>query len=190
MANVYGDLDFQAGTAVFTDTIWDDQQVNLGSVGVGSSAPTWTAYRGGEVLAFDKAQSNLIYFNIQLSHKYKLGSNIEFHLHTVAPNDTAGTVGWVMTHSIADINEEFPVETTISAVETIGLESGNMHQFFEISANIGTAAELSSIIICSLYRDGPAAVAASDTYNNDIYLVALDAHIELDTVGSRTELTK
>lgn len=175
--------------AVGDAVIWDDQQVNLGVVGVGASAPTWTAWKGGKVLAFDKAQSNLIYFNMQLTHKYKAGTSIEFHLHTAPADAGIGTVGWVMTVSLAAPDEVFPTATTFSAVQTIATGQ-DVHRYFTISEDIGSTEGLSSILVCSLYRDGTAGVVASDTYDDDIYLTALDAHIECDTIGSRERITK
>jgi len=39
-----------------------------------------------------------------------------------------------------------------------------------------------NLTFSSLEREG---TNTSDTYDNDIYLVGLDAHIELDTIGSK-----
>ncbi len=50
-----------------------------------------------------------------------------------------------------------------------------------------TSDGVSAVIICSLTRNGG---GDGDTYDNDIYLTALDFHIEIDTVGSDTELGK
>jgi hypothetical protein len=51
----------------------------------------------------------------------------------------------------------------------------------------GTGKTLSSMIICRLYRD---VSDANDTYASDAFLLEIDFHYEIDTVGSRTELTK
>jgi hypothetical protein len=165
-----------------TATVWDDQQVVLGTVGFGASAPTWTAYKGGQILAFSKNQSNEITFNVQFSHKVKIGSDIEFHVHPIPPDDTTGTVYWRLTVSFADIDSSFPAETTYNATQTIAANSGDDHLVFEISADVGSPGGVSSGMICSLTR-----VGASDTYDNDIYLFALDAHAEMDKIGSDTE---
>ena len=167
-------------------TVWDDQQVDIGKVHVGASAPTWTAYKGCEVLAFDKAQSNKIYFIIQLTHRYKLNSNIEMHLHTTPADDTAGDVRWVLTVSMADIGDDFPAESTFAAVQTIAANTADKHILFEISGNVGSAAGVSSFLLCSLTRTG----GTDDDYDNDIYLLGLDSHIEMDTMGSRLETSK
>ena len=185
-----GDLIVNCGTdktIELTDSVWDDQQVDLANIRLGASAPTWTAYKGAQVLAFDKAQDNKIDFNLQLSHKYKLGSNIEFHIHNTPADDTAGDVRWVLTVSLSDINGDFPAESTFTAVQTINANEADKHLFFEIDDNIGSASGLSAVALISLTRTG---THVDDDYDNDMYLVALDAHIELDTIGSRTEATK
>ncbi len=167
--------------------VWDDQQVDLANIRLGASAPSWTSYKGAQVLAFDKGQDNKIDFNLQLSHKYKLGSNIEFHIHNTPSDDTAGDVRWVLTVSHADIGDDFPAESTYTAVQTIDANTGDKHILFEIGDNIGTASGVSSVALMSLTRTG---THADDDYDNDMYLVALDAHIEMDTIGSRTETFK
>ena len=47
---------------------------------------------------------------------------------------------------------------------------------------------MSSVLLCSLQRKGTDAV--NDTYDDDIYVVAMDFHIEMDTVGSREQYIK
>lgn len=175
------------GTIELLDTVFDDQQINLGVVRLGASAPTWTAYKGSEVLAFNKAQDNKIVFSAQLSHKYKVGSTIEFHLHDVAPDDTAGTVRWILTYSWADISSDFPAESTLTSEQTIIINSADKHIYFDLEGLTGSSSGVSSVLLCSLTREG---THINDDYDNDIYLVAADFHIEMDTIGSRTELTK
>jgi len=72
-------------------TVWEDQQVSIGAVGKGASFPADTLYKGSQVLAFNKAQLNQIYFTAQLSHKYEEGSEIEFHIHLAYPDNGAGS---------------------------------------------------------------------------------------------------
>lgn len=170
------------------NTVWDDQQVNLGQVRLGSSSPTWTAYKGSEVLAFSKNLDNKINFIAQLSHKYKLSSSIEFHVHVVPPDDTAGDVKWTLTYSLADCGDDFPAETTTSATQTIVANSADEHILFEVEDVLGSTSDgVSAVILCSLMREGS---DVTDTYDNDIYLAALDFHIEMDTIGSKDEDAK
>ena len=187
---VASDLNIDCGTnktIELQETVWDDQQVDIGRVRLGASAPTWTAYKGSEVLAFDKAQDNKIFFTAQLSHKYKESSNIEFHIHEVFPDSNAGNVRWIFTYSWASIGSDFPAEST-TTIDIASPEDADNHQLDEIDESIdGTGKTISSVLLCSLTREG---THDNDTYDNSVYLVALDFHIEMNTVGSRTESAK
>ena len=67
------------------------------------------------MLAFDKAQDNIVYFTEQLSHKYLIDSDISFHIHTVhADAEASVNSRWNFTYSWADIGDDFPVATTQS----------------------------------------------------------------------------
>lgn len=168
-------------------TRFDDQQVNLGQVGLGASAPTWTAYKGSEVLAFDKAQDNQIVFTAQLTHRYKLGSTLEFHCHNVAPDNNTGDVVWILTYSLADIGDDFPAETSVSKTCSIAANSADKHLLFDLADLAVQSDGVSAVILCSLTREG---TNIADDYDNDIYLTALDFHIEVDNIGSRTDSSK
>ncbi len=169
-------------------TVWNDQQVVLGNVKfAGASDPTWTAYKGGLVLAFNKAQDNIVYFTAQLSHKYKLNSNLEFHIHTAHADGDAGNSKWNFTYSWADVGDDFPVETsdTTTVASPADADKHELNSFGNLTA--GGGADVSSVLICSLQREG---THGDDTYDDDIYLVAMDFHFEMDTMGSRTVTSK
>lgn len=174
-------------TLELAEVVYDDQQVSLGQIRLGSSSPTWTPYKSSEVLAFDKAQDNLIYFIIQFSHRAKQGADFEFHIHNTVPDNNTGDVRWVLTVSFADIGGTFPGATTYTAVQSILANSLDDHLYFEVSGNIGSTSGVSGIALCSLMREG---THASDTYNNDVYVLAIDSHFAIDTMGSRQEATK
>ncbi len=179
------------GTLVFNGnaTVWDDQQVDISSVRLPvSGAPTWVAYKGGQVLSFSGSQDNVIYFTAQLSHRIKTGSNIEFHIHYVPEDNTAGNARWVFTHSWSNAGAAFPSETTVIQLLATP-EITDQHVLGDIATTItGTGKTISSILICSLTRTG---THGDDTYDSKaIYLTALDFHFEIDTAGSRQENVK
>ena len=168
---------------------WDDQQVSLGSVGFGSSAPTETAYKGSEVLSFHQSQDNSITFVAQLPHAYKINSDIEFHLHLAYQDANAGNSKWTLTHSWASIGSTFPAETSVSALIASPAETDH-HQLADIAATITPAAGqggISSVLLCSLTREG---TDGTDTYGSGIYLVSLDFHRRGDGFGSRQRAVK
>lgn len=170
-------------------TVWDDLQVNISSVRLpASGAPVWTAYKGGYVLSFSKSADNKIYFTAQIPHSYKEGSDIEFHLHLAYPNAGTGDIRWNFTYSWANMGSDFPAETTVTT-DIASPNDADNHQYAEIAASIsGTGKTISSVLLCSLEREGTDAV--NDDYDDVVYLVALDFHFEKDTVGSRQEAVK
>ena len=169
-------------------TVWDDLQIGLSSVRVpAAGAPTWTAYKGGYVLAFDGTSTDIIYFEAEILHSYKEGTDLEFHIHYVPEDNTAGNVRWVFTHSWANEDAAFPGETTETTIVATP-EVTDQHTEATIDDITGTGKTISSVLICSLARTGG---HGDDTYNaKSIYLIHADFHFEMDTVGSREEETK
>jgi len=172
-------------TIELTESVWDDQQVNLGTVGFGSSAPNWRSYVGSEVLGFANNQNNSITFAIQYSHKIKIGSSTEFHLHVVEPNGLSGNVRWQLTVSYASIGDTFGSPSTITQTQNIGAQ--DTHTTFEFTNTFVSNTGISGIALCSLTRLGS---DTEDTYPGEIYLIALDSHFQIDTIGSRQETVK
>lgn len=177
------------GTLVLTNPVYEDVRVGISNVRVpAANAPTWTAYKGGQVLAFSPTADQIIYFEVQLPHGYVEGEDIEAHIHDVYPDANAGNVNWNFTYSVAAIGSTFPAETT---VDTTLAASGvaDQHTLQDISDPIdGTNMGISTCILCSLEREGTDAI--NDTYANSVYLVSIDFHVPINTLGSRTETAK
>ena len=170
-------------------TVWDDLPIDIGKVKLpGVSDPTWVAYKGGRVLSFSKSADNIFTFIAQTPHAYKEGSNMEFHLHLAYPNAGTGDTRWVFTHSWANAGTDFPSESTVTT-DIASPNDADNHQFAEIASSItGTGKTISSLLICSLMREGTDAV--NDDYDEVVYLISADFHYERDTVGSRIEKVK
>lgn len=168
--------------------VWDDQQVDISSVRLpASGAPSWQAYKGGQVLSFAAAATNTIYFTVQLPHSYKEGSDIEFHIHLAYADGNAGNTAWTFTHSAAAIGGTFPEETTVSLVAAASPGEADNHSVHDLATITGAGLGISSMALCSLARVGG---DASDTYASAAYLVGLDFHVRKDTLGSYQEYIK
>lgn len=168
--------------------VWDDEQVKIGNIGFGASAPSWVDYKGSRALSFDKAQDNKITFDAQFHHTYKEGSDVEFHIHLAYPDNGAGTSRWTLTISWANVGGTFPAESSYSATITSPEETDH-HQLAVIVATLpGAGKKISSVALCSLTREGTDVI--NDTYDEDLYLVQLDFHRPGDTAGSRTRTVK
>lgn len=179
-------------TVRLVEDVWDDQQINISSVKLPTSnAPSWTDYHGSQVLAFGEGTDNIIYFTAQLSHKYKEGGDIEFHIHYAIETDGSGggaeNVKWDFTYAWSNINGAISVVTGSTITFDVQNQVDDTHYLGEIVATIsGATKSISSILLCSLKRD----TSVADNYGADAYLLAADFHIPLDTIGSRQEAVK
>lgn len=186
-----GDLLVTAGTnktLELTNPVYDDVSIDTSNVKIpAANAPAWTAYKGGQVLAFEPSSDEIIYFTAQLPHGYKQGEDIEFHLHVVCPDANAGNVRWNFTYSFASINGTFPSETTV-AVDLASSGVADKHIIHEVVGTIsGIGINISAGLICSLEREGS---HANDTYASNIYLIFADFHVPINTLGSRQATSK
>lgn len=169
---------------------WDDFIVQIAASRLpASAAPSVVGYLGTEVLSFSKTATNTIPFNVQIPHSYKAGSNVEFHCHVVYPNAGTGNSRWQCTYNWANINAEFGATSTTSTAVTIASpNTARRHQLIELVASItGTGKSLSSILLCSLSRLGG---DGADDYDDVIYLIGVDFHLQKDALGSRQEVIK
>lgn len=174
--------------AVGDAVVWGNLSIAMGEVKLpGVSDPSWTAYKGSYVLTFAKAADNIASFSAQMPHGYKQGSDIEFHLHLAYPDNGAGGSRWVFTHSWANMGAAFPGETTVP-LTVASPEITDQHQYSEIATLSGAGKTISSILLCSIMREGTDAV--NDTYDDVSYLVSMDFHYQRDTNGSRLENSK
>lgn len=172
---VYGEFNLDENHLVYDDNAISFANVKLPT----ANEPTWTSYKGSEVLSFSPTQTNLVYFSTQLPHRYHAGSNIEFHIHVAYPTTAIATSTWEFTYSWASINSNFPTETTVTKQI---LSSGviDKHTMSMIAAIDGTGKTESSILVCSLKRLG---ADANDTYANSIYFISADFHIPINKLG-------
>lgn len=173
---IYGEMELDESALVY-----DDNAITLSNVRLNpTQEPSWSNYKGSQVLAFSSTQTNTVFFSTQLPHRYKPGKNIEYHIHIAYPSATLATSTWEFTYSWASVNEEtFPSETTITKnVLSSGVTDKHIMQ--NISMITGTNKSESSVLLCSLKRIGG---NASDTYDSSIYLLSADFHFPINKLG-------
>lgn len=173
------------------EPVWDDLRVPVNSVKVpAASYPDWVAYKGGLVLAFgDQAvegNEEIVYFTVQMPHNWKTGSNILPHVHWTVDDTGSGDAVWKLTYSWANINSVFPTETPDTITDTFDGTSGKhlITSFNEIDAS---GMNLSSMLICSLRRNS--SNAADTLTSQDIILLEIDIHYQIDRLGSKYEIS-
>lgn len=178
-------------TIVLEETVWDDLRTPVSALRLpAANPPTVTSYKSGQVLAFSSASDNFVYFLMQLPHKYKEGTDILMHIHWTLPTAGSGggaeNVKWDLTYSWANITAAFPVASSGTVTVDVQNDVVDDHMIDTVATLTGTSKNLSSMLICSLKRD----TSVANDYADDAYLLEIDAHFEIDTIGSRQVGTK
>ena len=185
-------------------TVWDDFLVNPDATSRGGSkAPVWGGSSGNPfknnssqgvfLWMFSASTEQEVYFTVQLPHKYKVGTDIYPHVHwtTATGTPTRTNVVWGLEYTVIKIGGSFP-STTLSTGNSIisgiaSIAGTGQHLITSLPAISGSNIDISTIIVCRLYR---ATADANDTFANEVGLLSMDFHYQIDTEGSRSEYIK
>lgn len=199
MGGATDNTSFEAdGTMVFNGaaTVFDDlPPIPLLSQRVGgANNPTLTVFKGNiQLLTF--AINDYVYFNYEILHGYREGSNLSAHIHwaTQGTDITDRYVKWEVEFTIANakivapFDSLFPTETIVTAETIIPANTGSIAH---IIASFGSVAGIGLKIgayICGRIRR----IAASSTApTSNPFGITLGFHYEQDTGGSRQLYTK
>jgi hypothetical protein len=120
------------------------------------------------------------YGNWHVDHDYKMGSALYPHIHWSTNSATMGTVRWGFEFTLAKGHQQMAFgPTTTVYVEQASLGVPYMHYIAEVSdANAipGTLIEPDTMILCRVFRD---ATNVNDTFDDQVFGVALDLHYEV-----------
>lgn len=170
---------------------WDDLRFPATSVRTGATAgavPSWANFRNGlYTYSFSHLSDNEIFFNAQLPHGYKEGTDLEFHVHwSQADADSGSGVRWCLEYIWANMGAAFVASAVIEAT---GTTTGTQydHIYTNISSLSGTGKKISSMLMCRLYRD---VSNVEDDYAAGAFLLECDFHYQADSVGSQNEGSK
>lgn len=168
---------------------WDDLRIPGMAVGTGASAPDQITLVGGGLRGFGfdgGVTSEQVFFEVQVPHHWKMGSNISPHVHWTPTTTATGSVAWYLEYTWSQINRTFDAATTISGVTELTTNSQWKHILTELPLISGSSISgVSSMLICRLYRD-----PGTDTYANDAGFLEFDFHYQIDSRGSRFEYIK
>ena len=136
--------------------------------------------------AFDKTSEEELYFTVQIPHDFKMGTQIEAHVHWAPVDTDTGTIQWGLEYTFAEAGSVFGDTNIILSTATAAGGIAYAHTYLDID-DIDTSAitTLSPMMLCRIYRN-----VAVDTYNNDALLLEIDFHYERDSLGSATETVK
>jgi len=197
------DLTIDCGTdktIVLADTVWDDVKVTPGAFQFsGSGDPTLINWQPGgagatfKIYAFSKNDN--VFAVVQMPHKYKEGTDLEFHIHWTPHNrgiaESGNAVGWKVDYSISNINGTFPASSTADLSDlTTGTD--DKHEITSSVVVSGTGLTISHVIMLRIYRSD---TGADDTWSGvtaaqSPALLEMDIHFEIDTMGSRQNIVK
>ena len=172
--------------AVITGTEDTDFEWIDGHIGTPS-----TSSRGVILKFFSPTVENEVYFEIQFPHARKLDSELRPHVHwTPAANGGEDeSVVWGLEYTWASFAEVFSNTTIIKTDAPIPNEDliKGKHYISNFPAISGEGKELSSMMVCRLFRD---VSNANDTFNDFAGLLEFDIHFQIDSTGSRQEYIK
>jgi uncharacterized protein (TIGR02145 family) len=181
-------------------TVWDDLRVAAESISVGgANIPALVSYQptgsGATTKLREFAKGDIGYFTTQIPHGYKVGSDIYVHIHWT-PRDygaaqSGNSVGWKVLYSIAAINESFPAMSTADLSDICDGANDKHHMTSQVAIT-GTDFGISSIIMGQVTRTD---TGLDDTWSETVtgrlpLLLGVDFHIEMDTVGSKSNTGK
>jgi hypothetical protein len=188
---------------LYPQTVWDDLRIEPVARQAGTNTPTFTKWyddsagtsRGCYLYLFDDAVTNNqkeLHFTMQLPHAWK-GTGIKVHVHWVASSTAASSkVEWGLEYTIKDIGATYGDTTIIYANTDIYSSTGTTKDKHTITgfSTITTdtnSDNISAVLIGRLFRNSG---GGNDTYTGDAGLLYIDAHYEIDALGSGQEFTK
>lgn len=175
-----------------TPTMWDDSQVPEALVRVGATAPAVAAFNGGpgQTLQFQNNRDDAITASLQLSHRYKQGTDLYPHVHWAeVATTTAGTnIVWEMQYSWAnpDAGIFSPYQTLLMTNHVTG--TNWWHSMEAFPAISGSGVKVSSVFVFQLRRLANSATA--DNYDKSIAFIGVDFHFQVDSPGSDSLVDK
>lgn len=201
------DLTIDCGTEktlVLAEPVWDDLRIPITSTKLGGSKdPDFAQFiddaagtsQGLFIEWFDKTAEEEVYFTAQLPHGYKLGTDLEFHVHWVPAANGAenATVSWGLEYAIAIMGGTYTNSTIIYTKTHYPADASlvaNKHYLSDFATIDGSGiTSVSAMILGRLFRDAPGN-GQTDDYDNDAGVLEADFHFQIDTLGSRQEAVK
>lgn len=184
-------------TLELQEIVWEDLRIIPGAfefAGVSDpSLQNWQPGGAGTTFKVWKFQSgDEVFFTCQIPHSYKQGTDIEVHVHWTPADrgneESGNTVAWKLDYSWTNVNAVFPSSATADMTDTCT----GTDDYHEITASItvtGTGKNISSMLVCRLYRDA-GDTWAGITAAQSPALLEFDIHFQINTMGSRQEFVK
>lgn len=166
---------------------WDDLRFPVTAINPPGAASDPDVDATDGTLLFDASSTELVFVQVQMPHRWKLGSPIAPHVHWCKTTSAAGTVSWQLEYRWAEIGSVLSAwsssdEATLVVSDGDTAEQHALSSFTQISP---PANGVSSMFLMKISR-----VGGSDTYGADAKLLEFDIHYQIDSRGSDTEYVK
>lgn len=165
-------------------TAWEDLWVPLTSTALGALSKPDFDYTSIGYLFPQNDATEILYFIVQMPHRWKEGSTIYPHIHWSQSANQAVT--WKIDYKWFNTGAAVPgsFTTLTMATNLYTYTSGTIHQKTTNTSGIaGTGKTISSLMLIKLYRN-------DNTYTGDALAYQFDIHYEVDSFGSNTESVK
>lgn len=140
---------------------------------------------------FDGETEEELFFTVQLPHKWKEGSDIFPHVHWIPPRNMDSTkVRWGLEYvwtNIGDTLTTTDILTNDTPIPSIKNPVAFQHTITELGVVSGKNKTISSMLVCRVFRD---AESDEDTFDDEVGLLQIDFHYEIDSDGSNEEYIK
>lgn len=176
-------------------TVWDDIQggafTAVTITGPGIQDPDWAKVTddgagsdGVYCYKFSPTITETLFMQAQISHSWKLGTNLRPHVHWFGDTADTGNVTWEMEYTVIPFGSTIGTTTVMTVTQAV--DAVNKHQvaaFAEI--DMSGINSVSAIILFRLARRQDL-----DTYTHDAGLLYVDFHYQRDDMGSAEEYVK
>jgi len=167
---------------------WDDVKVSLSQAKrLGNSDPTFEKLAddgagsvGVYATAFSNSALQEVFFDAQLPHAYKAGTNIKFHIHWAPSGTGTGNVIWGIEY--VALNDGVPIGSTTIVEATVAAPGVVLEKKSAVATLSGTLLVESSVIMCRLYRQ-----TTGNTYAAKAFALSADFHIQKNKPGTYLE---
>jgi len=183
-------------------TTWNDLRIEPVARNTGTYAPAFEKYidngsssHGIYLYSFDDALVSAekeVFFTMQMPHDWAQTA-ITIHVHFIPYTTVASSaVRWGLEYNWANPNTVFPATTIVyTSTTTSGDTTLTQYKHYksEFTSITPSASQngLSSILMGRLFRNSS---DAGDTYTDKVGLLYIDAHYEINDMGSNTISTK
>ena len=173
---------------------WEDLQVATQSMnrGPNTTPPSYVklkdngAFTGVYTWAFNELKEEELFFQVQMPHSWKEGSDIYPHVHFTTPTQTATDIAWGLEYIWTNFYDVMAANTSLIGAK-VNTPIAYTHSKLNLPTISGTGKKLSSILCCRLFRD---ASEETNGYFGQVFLLGFDFHILIDSIGSVSAVSK